>query len=155
MEYSVPTSEEMKETEKASGETKQGREPSHQWRAGSQRRLTFVHDVHRGRLHRVQRPGGRTWRRHKWTRSDYTKPLTDRSTMGAFSSWKTLLRGRPWLGKKNTTRPSHACGAGRQFRILVVRADHPRNVFAAGAQSFRVEARTLSARERNGHLVLS
>ena len=85
---------------------------------------------------------------------DETKPLCNRLALEAFSSWKTLA----WQKHNGAvTSPSieAACGAERHFRMLVVRADHSRNVGACWSAEFLcVEAPRPASRERCGHLVL-
>ena len=61
--------------------------------------------------------------------------------------WRRSVRGRPWPGK-NTTGPHFSqheasCGAGRHFRMLVVRLDHSRRVFFASKHARACVARAL------------
>ena len=62
--------------------------------------------------------------------SDCTKPVTNRSTLEVFSSWKTLA-----LQKHHRPSLLHEV-AERHFRMLVVRADHSSNVFALSRSEF-------------------
>ena len=93
--------------------------------------------------------------RHKWRGSDFSKPLSNRSMLEAFSSLKT------WA-----CQPYHGAVTSPSMKLLVAQsaifeclwcAQTTRTMFshAGGRVFFCVEARTAASRERCGHLVLS
>ena len=81
----------------------------------------------------------RKWGWHRWRWTDCTKPLTNRSTLEAFSSLGSLLA---------------ASGAERHFRLLVVRKEKWRNVFACW-NFFCIEGRAPASRKRQRPLCLA